>query len=334
MPAALATTLPWTASAVGRALTPTILHGITLADYRADRLGDDGPPSLSSSMAKTLCSATPCDAALGHPRLKALAPMLPADAIVVRDDEGDVIEEGEKSTSAQTRGTRIHRLVLGKGQDFAVWDAKTWAKKDAKAFKAIAEAQGKLPVLKHVFEREVYAAKMIHYRLKERYGIVLDGESEVAIFWHEQANDGTLVRCRGMIDHICQDGMICDLKTIDTASPEKCELQATAYDFSIQWAAYTSGVAKIRGDENDTPFGFAFAESDGAFAVQMARLNGEERDFGQRRWRYAINKFAGCLNAGKWPAEYELGARDGGDGWAVLSPKSWKVGEWESRMVT
>ena len=80
---------------------PGIYPDLTPKVYHADPCER---PSLSSTIAKVMCSRSPRHAWLAHPRL--------GDA-----PEGDAPEGEEKVSKQKLLGSLLHRLVLGKGGD-------------------------------------------------------------------------------------------------------------------------------------------------------------------------------------------------------------------------
>ena len=293
--------------------TATILHGLPIGDYYLDRLGDDGPPSLSASIAKILVSRTPEHARLAHPRLQTA-------------EDADADEEEE--TASQSRGTLIHRLVLGQGGDIVIIDADDYRKKVAQEARDAAKAEGKIPLLRGKADALNRAAERIRRRLRENYGITLDGESECPILWTERASDGTLVRCKAMVDHLWEDrGAGLDLKTLADASPDSCGRQAADFGHALQAAAYRSAIERLSpANVGRVDFAFAFAEVRAPNIVTVAELDGQHLDMGVQQWRYAVDLWAQCMRTGKWPAYYERQR-------TRLAAKLWVLNAWAERVA-
>ena len=297
-----------------------ILFGLPTTSYHADQLGDDGPPSLSASMAKRICEETPEAARLRHPRLR-------------RPDDEPLDDEG---TDASLRGNVLHRLVLGRGADILVISAEdkdgqlvtNYKTKAAQEQKREILSMGCLPLLAR--EREPYAraAVRIKTRLLEDWGIELNGESEVAVVWHEKANDGTPVRCRALFDHLWPSADALDLKTCGwSVKPDACDNHIASDDHDIQCAAYRSALAHLYPDARSVRFRFAFAEAAAPNSVTVVEPDGVLLDLGERRWRYAIETFARCMKTGVWPASYVP------KGEVVrATARAWKLSAWEMKM--
>lgn len=282
---------------------------VTTADYLADPAPE---PSLSSSIAKLLLDRSPAHARLAHPKLGGLAAM---------------------STAATDLGTLIHRYVLGKGAEVEPIDADDFRTKAAQQARDRARQQGRLPVLARVAGVAVAAAACIRREL-ERVGVVLDGESEVAILWQEKATmpplaaqadvdpalfataaavtgmtpswtDPGPIWARAMLDHVVErDGMlrVYDLKTIHCAHPDDCTKSAINYGYDIQQEAYTRAAERLWPEyEGRVEFRFLFAETDPPHAVTVAQLDATMRERGRRRWREAVEIWSRCLHTDTWP---------------------------------
>lgn len=252
---------------------------VTTAEYLADPAPE---PSLSSSIAKLLLDRSPAHARLAHPKLGGVAPT---------------------GTAATDIGTLIHRYVLGKGAEVAVIDADDYRTNAAREARDEAREHGRIPALARVVGVAVAAAVCIRREL-ERVGVVLDGESEVAILWQEQAENGP-IWCRGMLDHVLErDGMlhVYDLKTIHCAHPDDCTRSAINYGYDIQQEAYTRAAERLWPEyEGRIEFRFLFVEPDPPHAVTVAQLDATMRERGRRRWREAVETWSRCLHTNAWP---------------------------------
>jgi hypothetical protein len=252
---------------------------VTTAEYLADPAPE---PSLSSSIAKLLLDRSPAHARLAHPRLGGVS---------------------SRSTAAMDLGALIHRYVLGKGADVEPIDADDFRTKAAQQARDEARKQGQIPVLARVAGVAVAAAACIRREL-DRVGVVFDGESEVAILWQENAEDGA-IWCRGMLDHVVERaGMlyVYDLKTIHCAHPDDCTKSAINYGYDLQQEAYTRAAEGLWPEyEGRVEFRFVFCEPDPPHAVTVAQLDATMRERGRRRWREAVDTWSRCLHTDTWP---------------------------------
>ncbi len=246
-------------------------------------------PGLSSSIAKVIVEKSPLHAK------------------VARDSE-------REATKNMDRGAVIHRLVLGKGKSFTAVDADDWRTNKAKDARDAARAQGLVPVLaKHLDEHRV-AAEKIREELARR-GFHLDGDSEVAVQWHEGE---TL--CRSMFDHVWLKrgsvGTILDLKITDDASPDFVERNSERLGYAIQAAAYTRALTALRPElAGRVDFLFAFCEPETPWAMNISRPDGAFRAIGEARWLRAVQMWERCLRTNEWPAY--------GDGVNALTVPRW-----------
>jgi hypothetical protein len=294
---------------------PMVLHGLSVQEYHSDHLGDDGPPSLSASIAKILIEKTPEHARLAHPRLST-------------PEEREDIERGE--SLSMSRGTILHKLVLGAGADFFLINAADYRTKDAQAQRAEALALGLIPMLADKLAPYQRAAERIKHRLEHDHMITLTGDSEVAMVFHERANDGTSVRVKCMIDHliVSHDGTTItayDLKTCQGASLDECSRAVAKYGYDLQAAAYTSALRHLYPHSREHLFKFLFVEEDMPNACNVLTLDGQAADLGERKWTYAYNMWARCLSLGDFPCTY-------GSSSDRIAVSPWKDAAWTRRM--
>lgn len=252
---------------------------------------------FSSTIAKTLIEKSPLHA-------RAASPLFGGS--------------GKKPTKDMDFGSVVHTLALGKGKRIAALDYDNFLTKDAKRDREAARAAGLVPVLQKDFERAVAAAKRIAENLRER-GIVLDGESEVAITWVEETEHGP-VPCKAMFDHVWLDrGRILDLKVTANAAPQFIERNAENMGYAIQEAAYRRALTALDPGRyaGRIEMLFAFAENAEPFALNLSRGNGLFRDLGEQRWQRALNTWARCIKEDRWPSY--------GTGVNPLSPPAWAL---------
>lgn len=256
---------------------PSLVH-MTAEAYHADPCPQ---PSLSSSIAHTIVSKSPKHAYLAHPRLGG-SPKAP--------------------TKSMDHGSLVHALLLGKGRDILIVDAPDWRKKETQEERDRARAEGKIPCLFDSFERAKETEKELRSEL-ERFEITLDGVSEMAAFWQETADDGTIVDCRAMFDHWTRArAQALDLKTSRSAHPDACAQSMVEYGYDLQQAAYKSALGKIFPDlVGRIEYLNLFAEVEPPYCVTPASSAGTLRELGESKWRRAINLWAKCVREKQWP---------------------------------
>lgn len=263
------------------------LHrNVSPAWYHADPCAK---PSLSSSIANTILSRSEAHARLEHPRLGGGR----------RDD----------ATVEMDRGTLLHRLILGQGANVEAIEPKnkkgepsfSWATAEAKAAREAAKAAGRIPVLAWKLREAELAAEVISANL---FAVGIDisaGEREVVAVWEERADDGSAVLCRCMLDYL-DDRMVMDLKIPESAHPETCTKQIGNMGYAVQIAAYVSAIERLF-PERAGRVGhlITWAEPEAPYCVTPVELSCAFLEYGQRRWRRAVNRWAKCLKTGVWP---------------------------------
>jgi hypothetical protein len=247
-------------------------------------------PSLSSSIAKVINEKSARHAFHEHPRMGG---------------------NRRNGTKAMDKGTIIHELMLGKGAGFVEVDAKTWASKNARERGEEIRAEGKTPVLAWQLAEYRMAADALLQMLRDR-GIEFNGDSEVTVVWKTR---GVLCRCR--IDHIDADGMVLDLKTIESASPEKLARHIIAYGYDIQRAAYINAMNTLYPSmAGRVTMKFLFCETTPPYDVVVCSFAGTMRDLGQMKWDHAVDVWKKCLESGEWPGYSTEDVRVEAPAWA------------------
>jgi hypothetical protein len=259
------------------------LHGFYF-DMDADTYHSDpcDVPCLSASLATILLSESPEHAYLAHPSLGA---------------------RKHQSTKEMERGDIVHQLLLGKGRGIEVLQFNDYRKKAAQEARDAAKKAGRTPMLDRQYrEIEAGISRMRAAMAKRR--VVLDGQSEVCAFWKETADDGTIVHCRAMFDHLTANReLIWDLKVIERATRQKIENRLASFGEDIQAHAYVRAVETIVPElAGRVRFKWAFVEFGDPFATRVAYPSGSMRQLGELRWRQAVNLFARCLHSGNWPS--------------------------------
>jgi len=256
---------------------PGFYDAIPHAEYLADASG----PRLSASLAHLMLSKSPRHAWAAHPLLGGIAP--------------------EEPSEEQRRGTLLHKLLLGAGQEIHVVDALDWRTKSAREERDAAEDEGRQPVLLPVFERATEAAIALRGSLLD-LGFVL-GETghytEQVAAWEEGG-----VNCRARIDlrSKMQPGVIADLKIVRSANPATFGRAMIAFGLDVQHAAYVSAVEHLIPElAGRVRMEFLLCEPFPPYAVCRVRPAGSMRSLGQSKWARAVKQWGECMASGKWP---------------------------------
>lgn len=256
---------------------PGFYDGIPHADYLADAQG----PRLSASLAHLMLSKSPRHAWAAHPLLG-----------------GTLVEEPSEE---QRRGTLLHKLLLGVGQEIRVVDAADWRTKAAREEREAAEEAGEQAVLLPAWERANDTAAGIRGSLLE---VELDLQSvdfftEQVAVWEEGDID-----CRGRMDLRARShqGMIADLKIVRSANPATFGRAMLAFGLDVQHAAYTSAVEHLIPElAGRVRMEFLLCEPFPPYAVCRVRPAGSMRSLGASKWARAVKWWSECLASGKWP---------------------------------
>lgn len=277
-------------------MKPGFYGNVSPADYFGDRLGD--VPRLSASMATVLDQRSPQHAYARHPRLGGNAP--------------------QEHSEAFDLGNTSHKLLLGAGKRIEIVDADDWRTKAAKEARAAARAAGATALLRKHHDAAVEVADTLKQRFAD-FGIVLDGQSEVAMLWNERADNGNEVPCKSLVDHM-KGSDFYDLKSCASASMEAIQRSADAYGYAIQRAAYVAGGGALMAEMlGRIRFVFVFYELVPPFVVHPVVLSGEFASLGARKWRRAVNTWERCMREDSWPGYATPGAPFGvveAPGWA------------------
>ncbi len=237
-------------------------------------------PSLSQSIANLMLKRSPLHAWTAHPRLGAIE---------------------RPSTKAKDEGSLMHSLLLGRGAEVAIIEAKDFKTKAAQEQRDVAIAEGKLPVIASKYAAMSAAASKLRENMAKE-GIVLDGASEVPIEFREDGQDGPVI-CRSLLDHVNFERVqIVDLKKITAADNDTCSRHAIDYGYDVQWAANTSALAKLMPEfAGHIDMVFVFLELEPPYAVVPRRPSGVLRERGERRWQRAVALWDHCLRTNRWP---------------------------------
>jgi hypothetical protein len=273
-----------------------LIAGVPIEQYVRDSF-HDGPPSLSSSIARRLISESPRHAAYSHPRLNPTwAP---------------------HATKETDLGTIAHALFLENDRSRIVLvEEKDWRKPAAQDARDDARAAGNLPLLARQMpevEAMVEAARDA-LALSELAGIAVGAKIEHTLLWEE---DGALCRCRP--DLISADTrVILDAKFTGTsAEPEsfaRGNMLAMGYDVQAIFAM--RGANALLGPE-DRHLILMVVETAPPYGVSFPGLDPQFVVFADAKFNEALRIWKTCLAENKWPGYPSRIA------WA--SPPEWAV---------
>jgi len=241
-------------------------------------------PSLSSSIAKVLCSESPRHAWSKHPKLN--PNWLPS-----YKDEFDL-------------GTAFHDSMLEDCSKIVIVDAADWRTNAAKEQREAARAAGKVALLRKHSDKVLAMKKAVLENLGEHEDgrrMFLGGQAEQTLVWQEPEFGN--IWCRARLDYlrIMPDYEIDDLKTTDlSANPETFSGALFRLGYDIQAAFYLRGLNAIMGHE--ATFRFTVVETDPPHAVSVLAFGPAALMLAEKKVRYAMETWQRCLETDSWPA--------------------------------
>ncbi len=248
------------------------------AAYHADQVGDR--PSLSASIASTLCSRSPLHAWTNHPKLN-------PDFEQYEDDKFSI-------------GTVAHAMLL-QGDDVAVQvDADSWRTNAAKEERDAIRAAGRVPLLTKDWERCVQMVKAARAQLAAIPGAwpFTSGKPEQTLTWEEP--NGVL--CRARLDWLRDDfTAVDDLKTTSRSANPEGWTRNTLYGIGgdVQAAFYLRGVKAATGV--DAVFRWVIVETAPPFALAVVSPGADVIKLGTEKVEHAIRRWGQCLDTGVFP---------------------------------
>jgi hypothetical protein len=206
-------------------------------------------------------------------------------------------------------GHVAHRLVLGKGAEFAVLDpAVVGLKKDGtvadspratagwKAAEADARQRGLVPI--HVEDHDKAQAMAAAVFAHPIAGPLFEeGTAEVSLYCTDEE---TGVRLRGRCDWITGSGDIVDYKTSITANPAELQRRFWQLGYWMQ-AAWYIDLALAVGAETDPVFRFVVQEKTPPYVVTVVRYDYEAIIEGRAANHRAKELYVRCRDSGVWP---------------------------------
>jgi hypothetical protein len=253
--------------------------------YHADDLllGADAP-SLSASIANILVNRSPAHARAAHPKLN-------PDLVREESDKFDI-------------GTAAHSVLL-QGVDLVeVVPFSDWRTNEAKARREAARYEGRIALLTDQSERVWGMVDAIRKQLADhaaRPPLFTDGKPEQTLVWEDDHG----VVCRARLDWLRDDyTAIDDLKTT-SASADPAKWTRTMYGMGcdVQVAFYMRGVERLTGIK--PVFRYVVAETYPPFALSVVDLAPSAIALAEDKVQTAIDLWAACLEADRWPAYCE-----------------------------
>jgi len=253
------------------------IYDMPAAVYHADPAPE---PSLSSSIAKLICQASPAHARHAHPRLNPAA----------------VEEDAEKFDI----GTAAHRLLLEGEAGVEVLDFPDFRTNAAKAARDQARAAGKTPLLRKVWtDVEAMVAATRAQLAQHRDGgadMFTNGKPEQTLIWQEEDFGG--IWCRARLDWLRPDAIDDFKSTAASANPDDWTRTLFNCGFDLQCAWYLRGLKALTG--YDATFRFCVQETAAPFQLSVITLGPGALTLAEKKCLYALEVWATCLTKGEW----------------------------------
>jgi len=207
-----------------------------------------------------------------------------------------------KHSKAMDKGTVVHGMLLGTGQEVEVIDAGNYRTKASQQARDAATAAGKVPMLA-AEHAECEAIAQAVRDDPECGGLLAEGEREVSGFW---ADPEFGIWCRFRMDSYTMFGdtpTIVDVKTTADSSPEKFARSIAEYRYDMQDWWYRQGVAAILGCQpHDVDFVFVAVPTGEPYLPMAYRLeNDADIANAEQDCRIARERWRDCTDAGVWP---------------------------------
>jgi hypothetical protein len=235
--------------------------------------------ALTSTIAKALVAQSPA-------HVRATVPLLGG--------------ERREASDALDFGSLVHLLVLGKGHRVEVGDFDDYRTVRARQWRDHVRAHGAIPVLERQHERATKAAGAVREQLDDMGLLDLVGNpTEVAIAWSQMGCE-----CRTQLDALHVDAArIVDLKTCESAHPRDIERTVINYGYDVQASFSIQGMNTLMPELNGRwRFVFVFVEKEPPYVVTPVELSGEWLAIGLSKVMRAMDRWARCVETGRWPA--------------------------------
>jgi hypothetical protein len=202
-------------------------------------------------------------------------------------------------------GSAAHAMILGIGRPLAVIDADNYLTKAAKTAKRDAYAAEHIPVLAREYAEIQLMADAI--RAHPIAGALLDplgGAGERTLVWQDRT---TGVMRRAMLDWLPQHQrgarlIVPDYKTALHVDPESLSKEIARHQLYQQGEWYRAGVRALGlGGDLEPAFVFIFQQKTAPYLVTVAELGHDERMWGDRMNRSALDLYRRCSETGRWP---------------------------------
>ncbi|AHH20765.1 hypothetical protein NONO_c59890 [Nocardia nova SH22a] len=199
-------------------------------------------------------------------------------------------------------GIAAHTLLLGTGAGIVVVDAKTWQSSAAKAARAQARAEGKVPLLTAQYDatKAMVDAAMSRPEIAELFPGAPEGVAELSAYAIDPV---TWVLLRARFDYIVfmsdRRVRVRDYKTAKDASPRGFERAAADHGYHIQFAHYVRVLEALGYVVEE--FLFVAQEKTPPYLPSVHEFDTAALRSGQEEVTAGARIFAACRDRDEWP---------------------------------
>jgi hypothetical protein len=213
---------------------------------------------------------------------------------------------GRRSKSMDT-GTRVHALVLGKGEEHLAelpYDAYTT--KDARQARDSAIAAGKIPTKPAEMAEAKLIAGAVLADADARRLLDMVTDTELSGFWYEEEFG---IWCRMRLDALGWSDRpeIGDVKTTAKVAPADFAKSLADYRYDIQWRHYARGLAAILSSypgevtADDIGWTWLAVQTTEPYLVMTYEPGPGDAERADESLRIAYATYAACTARGTWP---------------------------------
>lgn len=263
--------------------------------YLPEEVYHDDPapkPSTSAGLLSVMVNETAADAYAAHPRLNP--------------------SEEDDDNAKYDLGTVAHTMLLNEGKEIVVLDAADYRKKDTQVARDEAISAGKQPCLVGIYEKAEAMTAAARQQLaddKSNFDAFTNGTPEVSGFARIQTENGK-IWARNRMDWLMDDKQrIYDYKTwAMNPEPEAFIKYLIREGRDIQAPHYAAVCAAIESAETAEDidwdaftFRFVVQHNKPPYTLSVIEYDSRMAQFSFDRWKWAIEKWARCGRAGKFP---------------------------------
>lgn len=207
----------------------------------------------------------------------------------------DFVSPPKQKTKALTMGQIVHKIALGKGEQFEVSPYDDYRTKDAKAWRDDCLGNGIIPIKQDEYDEAKSCADVVIERIKT----ALDGaayQTEVPMFWKEGDTWFS-----AMMDVWCEElGIVIDPKT--TSAIHQFEREISKWGYHIQSALYRRGLDALRpSNAGRHQFKLLPVSTSAPYLTRLISISEGWRTGAEMDIEYAKGIFEDCMATGVWP---------------------------------